>query len=328
MQQQESGLVFGFLLDGNGGALPLQRSELAGLQLQAQQKLWLHWDKDNLDTQDWLQHTSQVSELERQLLLAKGTRPRLLEHHDQTLLLFSRVLARNYSLENSALLSLRVLVKDQLLLSFAHADAYPDAELEQSFKQNTGPRTTTELLTAILKTSAQDIDVLVEQLADFIDTQEESMVQDIRFRTNQKQMLQLRRDSANLRRYLIPMRDLFSVLQRVQTEEFNRNIKAQLGEIHNSTIRSLEELDLSRDRVGFILEAEKRQREERSGRTIYLLTLITAFFLPLSFVTGLLGINLGGIPGGESELGFILACVGLGILAIVQLALLRLLRWL
>lgn len=328
MQQQESGLVFGFLLDGNGGARLLQRSELVNLHLQAQQKLWLHWDKDHLDTQNWLQHTSQVSEFERQLLLAKSTRPRLLEHHDRTLLLFSRVLARNYSLENSTLLSLRVLVKEQLLLSFAHADAYPDAELEQSFKQNKGPKTTAELLTAILKSSAADIDELVEQLADFIDTQEEAMVQNVRFRTSQKQMLQIRRDSANLRRYLIPMRDLFSTLQRVQTEEFNRSIKAQLGEIHNSSIRSLEELDLSRDRVGFILEAEKRQREERSGRTIYLLTLITAFFLPLSFVTGLLGINLGGIPGSESELGFVLACIGLGILAIVQLALLRLLRWL
>lgn len=328
MQQQESGLVFGFLLDGYGGAQLLQRSELASLHLQAQQKLWLHWDKDHLDTQNWLQHTSQVSEFERQLLLAKSTRPRLLEHHDRTLLLFSRVLARNYSLENSTFLSLRVLVKEQLLLSFAHADAHPDAELEQSFKQNKGPKTTAELLTAILRSSATDIDELVEQLADFIDTQEESMVQNVHFRTSQKQMLQIRRDSANLRRYLLPMRDLFSTLQRVQTEEFNRSIKAQLGEIHNSSIRSLEELDLSRDRVGFILEAEKRQREERSGRTIYLLTLITAFFLPLSFVTGLLGINLGGIPGGESELGFVLACIGLGVLAIVQLALLRLLRWL
>ena len=36
---------------------------------------------------------------------------------------------------------------------------------------------------------------------------------------------------------------------------------------------------------------------------MYLLGIITGFFLPMSFVTGLLGINVGGIPGRMHRMG-------------------------
>ncbi len=37
---------------------------------------------------------------------------------------------------------------------------------------------------------------------------------------------------------------------------------------------------------------------------MYLLSVITAIFLPLGFLTGLFGINLGGMPGAEYKWGF------------------------
>jgi len=37
---------------------------------------------------------------------------------------------------------------------------------------------------------------------------------------------------------------------------------------------------------------------------MYILSIVAAIFLPLSFVTGLLGVNVGGIPGAENPYGF------------------------
>ena len=48
-----------------------------------------------------------------------------------------------------------------------------------------------------------------------------------------------------------------------------------------------------------------------------------AWFLPLGLLTGLLGINVGGIPGAESPLGFAIVCgllVGLGAVQVWSLS--------
>ena len=57
-------------------------------------------------------------------------------------------------------------------------------------------------------------------------------------------------------------------------------------------------------------------------------TVITGLFLPLTFLTGLLGINVGGIPGSESPIGFFVACGLMILLAVGQVLLFRRWRWL
>ena len=47
---------------------------------------------------------------------------------------------------------------------------------------------------------------------------------------------------------------------------------------------------------------------------MYVLTIVAAIMLPLGFVTGLLGINVGGIPGADDESGFLWV---LGIMAVL-----------
>jgi len=53
-----------------------------------------------------------------------------------------------------------------------------------------------------------------------------------------------------------------------------------------------------------------------------------AIFLPLDFVTGLLGVNLGGIPGQDDPLGFLELTIGLTVFAIILLTIFQRLQWL
>ena len=64
------------------------------------------------------------------------------------------------------------------------------------------------------------------------------------------------------------------------------------------------------------------------NRTMYRFGIITGFFLPLSFLTGLLGINVGGIPGAEQSYSFAVVCVLMVALTTGQWWLFRRLRWL
>ena len=73
-------------------------------------------------------------------------------------------------------------------------------------------------------------------------------------------------------------------------------------------------------------ELVNRLSEQMNAR-MYVLSIVAAVFLPLGFLTGLLGINVGGIPGTEYKWGFVLVCVLIGVLAALQLWFFKRKKW-
>ena len=67
---------------------------------------------------------------------------------------------------------------------------------------------------------------------------------------------------------------------------------------------------------------------ESMNRTMYALSMVAGVFLPLGFLTGLLGINVGGMPGVDSGSAFWITCALLVLLGIGEVALFRRMKWL
>jgi zinc transporter len=61
---------------------------------------------------------------------------------------------------------------------------------------------------------------------------------------------------------------------------------------------------------------------------MYVLSVVAAIFLPLTFVTGLLGMNVGGLPGVDSPMGFLIAMVVMVATSAAMLAYFRYRKWL
>ena len=60
---------------------------------------------------------------------------------------------------------------------------------------------------------------------------------------------------------------------------------------------------------------------------MYVLSVVAAIFLPLGFLTGLLGINVGGIPGAEYEASFAIFSTFLVVLVIIELIIFKKKKW-
>jgi zinc transporter len=58
------------------------------------------------------------------------------------------------------------------------------------------------------------------------------------------------------------------------------------------------------DQCQFLLEELRAQVEEETNRNLYILTMISATFLPATLIAGMWGMNVGGIPFGNSPKGF------------------------
>jgi len=138
----------------------------------------------------------------------------------------------------------------------------------------------------------------------------------------------LRRRLIALRRYLSPQRDALSRLAEADDEILTKIQRIEFREIHNATTRMIEALDSMRERTTVISEQLMDMRAEEMNRNMMVLSVVAAIFLPLGFLTGLLGINVGGMPGADNEMAFWVVCGLLALLTAALLILFRRLKWL
>lgn len=322
------GLVHALVLDGQGGARWLRYSELGGLELAPEQSLWLHWDRSHPEAQAWLRQGSGLNEFVCDLLLEENTRPRWVPLPDAALLLFLRGVNLNPGAEPEDMVSVRIFAQAQRVVSLRLRPLRATDELIEQLLAGKGPRTASELVLYIAQYLTERIQDLIDSLTESLDEEEDRIDDDDHYQPEHGRLLHMRRRAAGLRRFLAPQRDIYGQLARAKLPWFVADDGDYWNELNNSLTRHLEELELSRERVALLLEAEDRSLSERMNRTMYRFGVITGIFLPMTFLTGLLGINVGGIPGASSPFGFIATCVLLLLLAAGQWWVFRRLRWL
>jgi zinc transporter len=325
----ERGLVYGFVLDGEGGARRIHRNELEVLDLRPQETLWLHWDRSVPAAQRWLREFSGLDEFSCDLLLEEETRPRLLAMGRERLLLFLRGVNLNPGAAPEDMVTLRIYADAQRVISLRMRPVKAAGAMCDSFEHGEGAKTASEALLFLVEALTDGVDALVAGMADQLDDLEDALEQEGARKVPDRQLLlALRRQAAGLRRYLAPQREIYAQLARNPLPWFAADDADYWNELHNRLTRHLEELELVRERVSLLQEAEHRRVTERMNRTMYMLAIITAFFMPMTFLTGLLGINVGGIPGAEHPFGFLLVSLLIILMAIVQTWLFRRMRWL
>jgi zinc transporter len=142
------------------------------------------------------------------------------------------------------------------------------------------------------------------------------------------ELAELRRRMMRLRRYLGPQRRALAVLAAAPVDWLDAEDRDRLRAVAEQTAEYAEGLD-SALAITAVTQDELLQRSsEKTAKRMYALTLLTGIFMPLTFVTGLLGVNLAGIPGAESSMAFLVLMALLFIVVLFQLLILRWKRWL
>jgi zinc transporter len=137
----------------------------------------------------------------------------------------------------------------------------------------------------------------------------------------------IRREALTLRRYLSPQKEAMYKLLHDKIDLINEYERIQLREITDQLIRYVEELDTIKDKVTLIQEELTNRIGEQMNNKMYLLSIISAIFLPLGFFTGLLGINVGGVPDTENPNAFYIFSGFLVVVVVLQLIYFRKKRW-
>ncbi|MGC9386209.1 MAG: CorA family divalent cation transporter [Hydrogenovibrio sp.] len=114
----------------------------------------------------------------------------------------------------------------------------------------------------------------------------------------------LRRQTITIKRYLAPKREAMGRLLIERVSWLTPQHRMHLREVKDRLIRHIEDIDAVRERTAVAHEELLSRASEQLSERMYILAIVTAVFLPLGFFTGLLGVNLNGIPGSDSPYAF------------------------
>ncbi|MGL5409193.1 MAG: CorA family divalent cation transporter, partial [Shewanella sp.] len=215
----------------------------------------------------------------------------------------------------------------QRIISTSDRQLHSVKDVAEQIMVGTGPTTTGDFIVAICENltnrKVEFIDSLEDQLGQVEEQVVSGNVKDLR-----TDIAELRRQTVAIRRYLAPQKEAYSKMVSDQLNLFNDHERLKLREINDKLIRTIEDLDALRDRANVTQEELLSQQSEQVNKRLYFLSLVSAIFLPLSFLTGLLGVNIGGIPGADNPWAFATFCGLLFSLIALQMALFYRFKWL
>ena len=137
----------------------------------------------------------------------------------------------------------------------------------------------------------------------------------------------IRKQAIVFRRYILPQRAVIQNLINSELHWLDKANKRHIKETYNDIQRYIEDLDTIRERSQIIKDELTNSLSARINKNLYVLSLIAATFLPLGFLTGLLGVNVGGIPGANNDKAFWIFTFSLIMLVSLQIWLFRKFKW-
>ncbi len=284
---------------------------------------WLHLQADHPDADAWIdRHLDYLDPSVRDALTEVATRPRTLRL-GQGLLVILRGINLNAGADPEDMVSLRLYIDPARIVTLSRRRLRALETLADEIRGGTGPERAGAFLA-----------LLVERITDVIETHVadlETRSDDLEARTIAEPRAELRAEIADqrleltdLRRFLVPQRDAVRDIARCGLAWIEEPDARKLGEQLDQVIRVTETLEAAREQLQTIRDEIEGARADRLNRNLYVLSVISAVFLPLGFLTGLMGINLAGMPGADWAPSFWIFTLGLIAAAAAVLGLLRL----
>lgn len=289
--------------------------------------LWIHLDRTKPRAAKWIREAAGLDAVVAEALLAEDTRPSF-QAIGEGLLVILRGVNMNPGAEPDELISVRMWLEPNRVISLRQYRFQTLRELRQRCQRGEGPATSGAFLSAVARGLALRMGPSAANLESMVDEIEEAMLREANVDPRKRSDLaEVRRQAIGLRRFLAPQRDALRELAALGSSLLSAKEAAEVRLAAEQVARVCDGLEEARDRAAVTQDEMRARHEARVGRTVYLLTLVATVALPLTLVSGLLGMNVGGIPLAESGLGFAIVCGVLGAVALAEILWFILARW-
>jgi magnesium transporter len=132
-----------------------------------------------------------------------------------------------------------------------------------------------------------------------------------------------------MRRELWPMRELLGVLCGGTWAMISKETRTYLRDVHDHSRHLADTVEIYREATTGMLAVYQQELNQKMNEVMKVLTIIATIFIPLSFLTGLFGMNFNkSLPGMDDSNAFTWFIVGCGVVAVTMLGVFRWRKWL
>ncbi|WP_244298193.1 zinc transporter ZntB [Aliivibrio finisterrensis] len=295
------GFFHALVLDQKGGANKLSWEDVLQ-SWNSQDKLWLHLDYTDQQLHSWLQNNTKLNDIILDTLFNEDSRPNVMSRDNELSAVF-RGINVNPNSKPEDMVSIRLWTDGRRMLSTRKRALISTQEIVTDLNNGTGPKEIPQLLISW-------VDKIIKGMSETVDTlegillQQENEFDDGDLSLIRSTLHDTRKQSSKIRHFLAPQRDALNRLVNKQLDWLNDMHRLKLNSIAAQQVLHIEDIDAVRDRIVMLQEEITNEISEQMNQRSYVLTIVAAIFLPLSFFTGLMGINVGGMPGLDSSIGF------------------------
>ena len=325
MSDQTEGLVFAYLMQTGGDWKQIGWDEVLAWSPE-QGPLWVHLDMNDPPAGDYIRNASGVDPLVQAALLTRETRPRVVAMGDG-LLTILRGVNLNPGADADDMVAIRVWADSSRMISTRFRPLMAARDVRDQLSSTRPPQRIGDLFVQLNAALVDRMSNVIEDLDDKTDTLEDRVLeaQDRQIRT---ELTGVRQMTIAIRRHLSPQRDALAKLQLEELSWLDKLRKARLRETTDRVIRYVEDLDAIRERAAVVQDELMNRLADQMNRNMYLLAIVATIMLPLGLFTGLLGINVDGMPGAsDAPWAFTIVCLILVAVIGLEIWILKRLKW-
>ena len=320
-------LLFGRVLDGKGGARPISWDEAQHWEPQHPGEImWVHLCRDRPGVIEWLRDTRALPEPTWELLVSDRTRPRAFREGG-ALVATLRGINFNPGAEPEDMVSMQMWCDGARLITLRRIPLQTPRRILRTIDAGDGPTDCGAIVTELAEQLVTRMNAAIVDMNDHIDTLEDSDPEE-----DAEEMLEqitlIRRNCLALKRHMAPQHVALEAISREAPAWFEDHDRREIAETIDRLRRYLDDIDISKESA-MVMQDELRARSLAANeRATYMLTIVAGIFLPLGFLTGLFGINVGGMPGLNDPDAFWEVVALCGGIMVGLFFLFRKLRWL
>ncbi len=263
---------------------------------------WVHAHLTDTRCREWIATQNWLTDEAREILLSHDVHDRIETDEGQLAGLFVDA-KLDFDGEDEEMAELRFVLADRILLTGRRRSLRSVENTRIAIERGKLIESPLELLEEIVDRESDYMAKAANDLGREVDVIEDKImagyVNDARAETPH-----VRRRAINLHRQMSRLLVLFRRVERAPATRLPADLRDAAGRIAQRLESIYQEVHSSQDRARLLQDEVSAYLANETNKQLYVLSMLTALFLPATLVTGFFGMNTKGLPFGEDEFGF------------------------